>query len=175
MSSLLTKSPLQTAIIVSVIVFVLLNVLLPFNFALQTETTQYPFKLSIALNKSTYKTGELVNITWVLTNIGEENITLYHSRDSLGGFEVQDENFNYVYSGGTTELAWVYPYPDMVPGGNITRKAGWTQIYQDEVENFDTLLPRHVLPGIYYIYGLLFSATYNITLETAPLRIEIVG
>ena len=173
-SSLLTKSPIQTAIIVSVIVFVFLNVLLPFNFALQTEMTQYPFRLGIALNKSTYKTGELINITWVLTNIGEENITLYNSRDILGDFKVQDGNFNYVHS-GVTVLAWVFPYPDIESGGNITRKTIWTQTYDYEFDSLDPVSPKHALPGIYYISGLFFSLTYNITLETAPLRIEIVG
>ena len=64
----------------------ILNTFLPLPLSLQAEATEYPFKLKIKLEKSTFELGEPVYITWILTNIGDENVTLYTSVDRVYDF-----------------------------------------------------------------------------------------
>ena len=121
MGKLPLKSPLQ-AVVATTIIFMFLNATFPLNFALQTEATEYPFKLTVALEKTAYRLGETVNITWSLTNIGEENVTLYCNRERLLDFIILDENFNHVFWYGLHmgRFLVVLPPLSLVPGDNIT-------------------------------------------------------
>lgn len=175
------KSPIQM-VTAATITFMLLNALLPLNFSpVEAETTEYPFKLTIALEKTAYRLRETVNVTWILTNIGEENVTLYHSRDHICDFIVLDENFNQVYWRKLHfgQFPVISPYPPIAPGDNMTYTGFWSQIY-DEIEvNFEVspwvIKFDQVLPGTYYVSGIFESPTYDIKLETPPLRITIIG
>ncbi|MDH7476862.1 MAG: hypothetical protein QHH17_00570 [Candidatus Bathyarchaeota archaeon] len=176
------KSPFQMVTMVTM-TFILLNAFLPLNFSpVEAEATESPFKLIITLEKTTYKLTELVNVTWTLINIGEENKTLYGAgTDFLGDFRVYDEDFNLVYqhSHYIGTITVYYPYPPIPPGGNVTCTETWEQIYDDLEVNFETspwiIRLKHVPPGTYYISGYFWSPTYNITMETTPLRITIIG
>lgn len=179
---ILTKSPFQTTIIVSVMIFIILNTFLPLNFSLQTEAIRYPFKLTITLERSTYTLGEPVNVTWILTNIGEENATLYYSCERSLDFIILDENFNHVFWYGLHMGRFLVELPPLsiAPGDNITLVGVWSQIYDDIEVGFEVrpwvIKFKQVPPGTYYVFGIFESPTYNYTkLETPPLRITIIG
>ena len=174
MKSSVSKNLSYQTIVVSVIAFTLLNALLPLNFPFQAETTDYPFKLIITLEKTVYKSGENINVTWILTNVGSETLTLYNSRDDVPDFMVRDVNSNYVFRYrayiGTYQI--IYPIAQIEPGNNITLFGLWKQIY-DGSAIID--LPFEQVPsGTYYMSGLLISYTYNVELETPPIRITII-
>ncbi len=175
--SFLKRSSLQTTIIASAIVFMLLNTFLPLNFSAQAEATKYPFKLAISLEKTMFKLGEPVNVVWTLINIGEENITLYNSRDDPLDFIIRDENFNHVfkYRAYYGVFLVVGPVAQIAPSDNITFTGTWKQIYDNALESRNPVRFRSVPPGIYYVSGFFESATYNLTLETSPIRITIIG
>jgi len=144
-------------------IFVALNAFLPLNFSLQAEATKYPFKLVIALEKTVFKLGEPVYVTWILTNIGEENVTLYHSADSMFDFLIRDENFIHVYR-YAFDYGWAaiyFPFPPIEPGGNWTETRIWD--------------PTYVPLGTYYVSGIFYSPTYGLTIETSAIRITILG
>jgi len=172
-----SKSLSYQAVVVSVIFFMLLNAILPLDSSLQTHANKYPFKLTIALKKSTYDLGEPVNVTWILTNIGEENVTLYNSRDDPLDFVLRDENFLHVfrYRSYYVVAMVLYPFAPIMPGDNLTIIGVWEQIFdQGFVETEPGFWrPRQVPPGTYYLTGVFSSATYNVSLETPVLKIEI--
>jgi len=168
------KSPLQIVAGVAII-FMFLNAFLP--LPIEAEATEYPFKLTIALEKTMYKLGELINVTWILTNIGKENITLYHSADILLDFTVYDENFNHVYRYRSDHLtpAIYYPFNPIPPGDNVTLTGFWDQIYDGSGNVMPELWGKEIPPGIYYLSGIFPSTTYHIMLQTPAIRFRIVG
>jgi hypothetical protein len=171
---LLTKS-FQT-VIAATIIFMLLNAFLPLNFSVRTEAIEYPFKLTISMEKTTFKLGEPVNVTWTLTNIGEENITLYNSRDDPLDFIVRGENFNHVfrYRAYNGVFLVVWPVAQIAPGDNITLTGTWKQIYDNVLESRNPARFKRVLSDTYYVSGFFESATYNVAFETTPIKITIV-
>ncbi|HEY4674657.1 MAG TPA: BsuPI-related putative proteinase inhibitor [Candidatus Bathyarchaeia archaeon] len=168
---------LYSMIIGATIVFMFLNAFLPLNLSsVETEATQYPFKLAIALEKTTYRPGDLVNVTWTLTNLGEENVTLYNSRDDPLDFIVRDEDFNHVFRYRTYHGVFliVGPVAQIAPNGNIIFAGTWEQIYDNVLESRNPTMFMRVLPGIYYVSGFFKSTTYNVAFETTPIRITII-
>ena len=157
------KSPLHIIAGVAII-FMFLNAFLP--LPVETEATEYPFKLTIALEKTMYKFGELISVTWILTNIGEENITLYHSADSALDFIVYNENFNHVYRHDRLVPSIWFPFNPIPPSSNWTLTEFWDPIYD---------VSGNAPPGIYYLSGIFSSTTYRITLQTPAIRFRIVG
>jgi len=170
------KSPLQMVTAVTIVVMCL-NIFLPLNFSsVEAEATEYPFTLITTLEKTTYKLGEPVNVTWILTNIGEENVQLYHSIDMFG-FVIRDENFFHVYRKGSRVFMLVYPFSPIAPGENLTGTEVWRQVYDDQilkVQNTYYVLKK-VPPGIYYVSGYVWSGTYDVRFETPAIRITVVG
>lgn len=169
-------NPIQIVSII-VIMFMLLNAFLPQNFLpVRAETTTYPFKLTITLEKSVYELGEWVNVTWTLVNLGEENVTLYTSRD-LFDFIVYDENFAYVFRYGkyTGFLAVYLPFSPIPPSGNKTLTRSWKQIYDPSATIPPEMRSKAVQSGMYYIVSVFDSATYNVILKTPAIRITIVA
>ena len=154
----LANSPFYSVVAVTA-VFMLLNTFLPLNLSATAEATKYPFKLRITLEKTTYKLGERVNVTWILTNIGEENITLYHSADHMAHIAIYDENLNLVYASESSPTADYYPFKPLLLGANFTATERWKRNYHT--------------PGMYYIIGFFRSATYRLKLQTPQIRITI--
>jgi len=169
-----TKFPFQLVIAITFI-SMLLNVFLPLNIPLQAEATKYPFKLTITLEKTAYKLGERVNVTWTLTNIGTENITLYHSVDDFPDFIVYDCTFNHVfqYVSYYFRSADFYPFRPIAPGKKTGGIVFWKQIYDMQAKTGPW--GQRVPPGVYYIIGSFDSPTYRVTLRTPLLRIAITG
>jgi hypothetical protein len=165
------------------IVFMCLNTFLPLNLSpVEAEATAYPFKLKITLEKTTYKLGEPVNVTWVLTNISDENVTLYYSRDLLLDFIIRDKYFNHVfrYRSYYGLIQVLFPFPPIAPGGNMTFTGDWRQIYDGySGRNIYDLYPyyglggENVPSGIYYVFGVFASGTYDFEFETPAIRITI--
>lgn len=171
------KSPFQMVTWVT-ITFMLLNAFLPLNLSsVEAEATEYPFKLIITLEKTTYKLTELVNATWTLMNIGEENVTLYHSADTLFDFVVYDEDFIHVFRYRSEwGIPMVYhPFAPIPPGHRITLTGFWDQIYDGSGNVKQELWHKEVPPGTYYVSGIFSSATYNVKLRTPAIRITVGG
>ncbi len=122
------------------------------------EASHYPLKLMMVLNKTTFKVGEPINITFIIENIGNETLTLFFTdgvdRES---FVVYDEAGSQVY-----EDIHYYPavhIPFMLPPSLSTSLTPtW---YQN--------LPL----GSYKIVGLFISGSLGFTLETQPVTITI--
>ena len=159
------------------VTFMFLNALLPLNFlSVGAEATEYPFKLVMTLDRTTYKLGDLVNVTWILINVGEENVTLYYSVDHLLDFVVYDANFIRVYRyrsqwGGVLGILPLAPIP---PGDRMTLTGSWEQTYDSSGKVRPELWHKKVPPGIYHIAGIFRSGTYNVTLTTSVIRIAII-
>jgi len=164
-------------ILAATVAFMFLNALLPLNFSsVGAEATEHPFKLIITLDRTTYKVGELVNVTWILINVGEENVTLYNSVDILLDFVVYDANFIRVYRyrsqrGG---ILGIYPFAPIPPGDKMTLTGSWKQTYDSSGKVRPELWRKEVPPGTYHIAGIFHSSTYNVTLTTSVLRIAII-
>lgn len=176
MSSIKPKIfPTQT-VIASAITFMILNTFLPLSLPLQAETTKYPFKLVMTLEKTVFKLGEPVDVTCILTNISEENVTLYHSSDIPLDFLIRDENFNHVfrYSSYVGGPAARYPFTPIEPNDNKTRMGTWKQIYDGTVIPNAELRYKQVLPGTYYVNGIFTSATYGSIFSTPVIRIMVL-
>jgi len=175
--SAILQNVYSRAVIMTALIFVALNAFLPLNFSLQAEATKYPFKLMITLEKTVFKLGEPVNVTCILTNISEENVTLYHSRDYTLDFSIRDENFNHVfrYRSYVGVMSVVYPFAPIEPGDNKTRMGSWEQIYDGRVLPNTELRFKQVLLGTYYVSGIFSSATYGIIFATPVIRITILG
>jgi hypothetical protein len=155
----LTKSAFQTSAVTSVMALVILNAFLPLNFSLQAETTQYPFKLTTILEKTTYQLREPINITLCLENIGNENVTL-HYPSNLRDIIVYDENFNKIYGYSEDRL-----YPDIYHARYVIKPG--------EVINFPETWHQSAEPGNYYVTGI-FTSAYRIMLQTPAVRITII-
>jgi hypothetical protein len=164
--SFLVRHLFLIAAVSFVLILIALNTLIP----LGPSASEYPFKLAITLEKTSYKTAEPITITWTLTNIGEENVTLLFGNDFLGDFIIQDDNFNVVYH-EVANAVWAaiyYAYPELPPDRNFTRTVTW---YQD----YDGITKKHVPSGTYWVSGYFKGFSYPVTLETPPLKITIEG
>lgn len=171
------KSPLQMAA-ATTIIFMFLNAFLPVNFSsVKAEAIEYPFKLIITLEKTAFKLEEPVNVTWILTNIDDENVTLYNSCDDPLDFLIRDENFNDVfrYRSYVSVIQVIYPFAPIAPGDNMTMTGIWKQIYDGSGTIHPVLWYKQVPPGSYYVFGAFRSSTYGLEFETSPLRITIIG
>lgn len=174
MTKTFSAKPSLQMVTAATIVFMCLNTFLPLNLSpVEAEATEYPFKLKITLEKTTYKLGEPVYVTWTLINIGEENVTLFSS--DMFGFLIRDENFNHVYRRGSRGLAVVVPYPPTPPGENRTSTDVWRQVYDDQILKLQNTyyVLKKVSPGTYYVSGYSWISTYNVELETTPVRIMV--
>lgn len=172
------KSPTQMIAAVTV-AFMFLNAFLPLNSSLSAETTQYPFKLTTTLGKAAYKLREPVNITLSLKNIGNENTTV---RPIPYPFDVivYDENFIKVYRLGENRVYDTMRHPPytMTPEETINDTLTWHQSIGFEVigsvgQPGFKIIYHWAKPGSYYIIGVF--TTYNVTLQTPPIRIIIIG
>jgi len=148
--------------------------------ATEAEATRYPFKLVVTLDKTSYKQGEPVRVKWTLINVGDENVTLYHSAD-LFDFVVYNENFSHVFS--YRNVSGLYPVyyllPPIYPSENITKTGNWDQIY----DNAKFVNPgvsheicyEKVSLGTYYITGVFVSFTWfnGGAIATPPIKIII--
>jgi hypothetical protein len=171
------KSPYQTIIAVTV-TFILLNAFFPLPF--QAESTQYPFKLTITLEKTTYKLREHVYIKFYLKNIANENLTIQFPWQEIDDFIVYDENFVKVYRLNEERVFAdvLNPPRTMKPGETLNWTLTWYQSTGWEVlgtvGNPDFEIRYYwAEPGVYYIVGIFESETYTVTVRTPPLMITI--
>jgi len=162
-------------VMITAVFFMFLNAFLPLDFLL--EATEYPFKLKINLEKTMFRLGEPVNVTWILTNIGNEKVTLYNSRDDTPDFLIRDANFNYVFQYGSYFgiLTVIYPIGTIASGDSMTTTGMWEQIHDGSHKVDSELSFKQVPPGTYYVAGIFDSATYDVVIETPVIRITILG
>lgn len=140
----------------------------------EVEVIQYPFKLVMGLNKTTYSLGETVNITISLANTSDENrtVSLMAGGDPKSQFDflIYDQSNDLIYrysahrgyySGGPSVL--------LTPRQSITATHQWEQNDDDG---------GVVAPGKYYVVSRtyqIFHLDQPLFLETPRLEITIKG
>jgi len=154
---------------------------------MEVETTYGPIKLTMRLDKTTYRLGEPVNITLIVMNISNETVLLGFSAPCKTNFVVCNKSsqtiFDYFLSVG-----WADTGVDVVldPGEALSQTLTWDQL---EIDNLPPFASRQVQLGTYYIKGqvgpLLFYVgspeEYNpleyanfIKIETPEVKMEII-
>lgn len=158
------------------IIFMFLNAFLPLNFSpVEAEATEYPFKLTIALEKTTYQLREPVEAILYLQNIANEDVTYRHP--SQLDLVVYDARFHQVFRWGEWHgwiLMWVPPQkiePGEIRNFTLTwyQEVGFERIEQGVYNKY------WAQPGTYYVLGFFSSYTYSLELETPAIRFRIVG
>lgn len=132
------------------------------------EATRYPFKLTITLEKDTYKLYEPINIMVTLKNVREENTTIVFltagNPDPYWFWRVYDKNDQVVFYHKYCVMLGALEEVTLQPVGFMQRKYTWDQKV--------TKTAQQVLPGIYYlvaVVGFMYNEEH-VHLET---RIEI--
>lgn len=134
------------------------------------EASMFPLKLTIILNRTTFKVGETVNMTLLLENIGNETLPFKYGNDRFS-FVVYDRYGSRVYKPNIAYLAQIIPLP-LPPGLSQSCTLTWHQEYDPIFRGFDQdplYEYRKVPPDIYQIVGLFESHTLDLTIETPPL------
>jgi len=133
--------------------------------ALEADATQYPFRLTITLNKTEFTLGETVNITLRLRNIGNETKYLLVGSDVVS-YIVYDEANSTVWN-EIHHLAFIAARLSIRidPGEEIVFEKYWKQIDDSYMK---------VPPGTYHIVGALYCGYYIIKIKTPPITITIV-
>jgi len=115
------------------------------------ETTYGPIKLTMRLDKTSYRLGEPANITLAVTNISNETVLLGFSVLCKTSFVVCNKSsqtiFNYFSS-----VCWPDSGGEVVldSGESLSQTLTWDQL---EIDNFPPFASRQVQPGTYYIIG----------------------
>ena len=146
--------------------------------AAQGVNEQLGLQLAITLQKTNYRLGEPVNITFILTNVSNQTVNLAQYAGDVFDFRVYNDTNNTVYQ---SSLKFpVYPFN---PGGprvactsikaneSLTGVLVWGQTCNNTA--FSEGIP--VSSGMYYIVGetgYIFN-TNGSTVETAPIQIVI--
>lgn len=135
---------------------------------LVAEATQYPFKLTISIEKNTYKLYEPINMTVTLKNVGEKNVTItFLSRPNPSPYwfwRVYDENDQLVFYHKAAVSVPSLEEMTLQPAQSMQQNCTWDQ----KATNSE----QQVSSGIYYLTAHV-SFLYNeeeVLLET---RIEI--
>ena len=125
-------------------------------------TTEYPRELSITLEKTTFKTGELVHVNLTLKNIGNETLT--HKWSLLVGFDfdVFDANGTWIYGFVAAHLALFDLKASVLePGKEFTfTLLEWNQT-RLIIENDTIYGEASVTAGVYKIVGKLDGWNYD--------------
>lgn len=137
----------------------------PAGGAIKIEATHYPLKLTMILNKTTFKVGEPVNIRFLLENIGNETLTLCFSDGAdFPVFVVYDEGGSQVYDRRKDLFFHPVYLPIDLPSGLSNGVV-------------DTWYPQ-LASGIYRIVGVYsgrLGFMLGFTIETEPITITIVS
>jgi len=146
----------------------------------EAETTYGPIKLTVRLDKNTFRLGENVNVTVTITNISNETILLAYSLPPKIDFAVYNSSsdiiFSYSRSGG---WAMVEVRLILEPSESNSQMWEWNQVQANYY--FES---KQVQPGIYYIAGLTvpyylgpkdeYRGDYVwLKVETSKVKIEI--
>ncbi len=152
----------------------------------QVETTYGPIRLTMRLEKTTYRLGEPVNITLTVTNVGNETVLLGFSVFCKTNFVVCNKSYQTIFD-YFTSVGWLGIGGEVVldPRESLSQTLTWDQL---EIDNFPPFAFRHVQPGIYYIKGQIgpclhyvgspeeydpLKCTDFIKIETPKIEIEI--
>lgn len=144
---------------------------------IMVEASHYPLKLTMVLNKTTFKVGEPINITFITENIGNETLTMIFSDGSDHfSFIVYDENGSKVYEPQRGYL--MVRIPTLVsPGLAGVAQDTWYQQYNPIFRGWDEdplFEYKKVPPGKYQIVGV-FVSSLSFTIQTPPTMITIVS
>jgi hypothetical protein len=150
----------------------------------EVETTYGPVKLTMKLEKTTYKLGEPVNVTLTITNISNETTLLYFTIPCKTNFVILNKSsetiFEYYWRIWPTTTAEVI----LDSGESLTQTLTWNQL---EIDDFPSFHSRQVQPGTYYIIGQIgppltyvgppeeFDPEHGCpTIETSKVEINII-
>lgn len=118
----------------------------------KVETTVGPIKLTMSLDNVTYIVGEPVNVSLMLTNIGNETITITFNSPLHFDFKILNK-FNetiYILSYNVGVIA-VLSSITLKTGESFSRTFIWNQEKHPTTPPFTPI--QQVEPGTYYVVG----------------------
>jgi len=152
----------------------------------EVETTYGPVKLTMILEKTTYRLGEPVNITLTITNISNETTLLYLTYPCKTNFMVFDKSSEPIFEYFRSRI-WPAATCEVVldSGESLTQTLTWNQL---EIDNFPPFDSRQVQPGTYYVVGQIGPCLSYVgppeefdpirvgcpKIETSKIEIEII-
>lgn len=118
--------------------------------SVEAETTYGPIKLTVRLDKNTFRLGEMVNVTITITNISNETILLVYDQIPTTDFAVYNSSSDIICLYSTTRV-WgaVGENLALEPSASYGKTWKWDQ--QRFVGEHYDLQP--VVLGTYYITG----------------------
>ncbi len=148
------------------------------------EASQFPLKLTMILNKTTFEVNEPVGIHFFLENIGNETYGFYWAGLYVY-FKVYDEKGSGVYNEYEDVFTQVLPRTVEIPPGLGRRvNCTWYQhgklVYQglgeDPPAYYKEVPPgRYKIVGFYDDIGSYHNISRRFTVETPPITITIVS
>jgi len=151
----------------------------------EVETTYGPIKLTMKLNKTSYRLGESVTITLTVTNLSNETVLLGFCVLCKTNFVVCDKSSQIIFSYYSSR-GWPESGGEVILDSreSFSQALIWSQL---EIDKFSPYASRQVQPGNYYIKGqvgpdLIYVGSpdeFNpreaslIKIETSEIEIEI--
>ncbi len=143
------------------------------------SVTENGIKFAISLEKTEFSSGENIDVTVVVQNLREENVTLIFGSSLWVDLEVYNENLQLLGTVfGGLGFAIVTDF-SLEPGESLTNVLNWNQRIYHVSENTYYLSDNfshefagyyQIVPGTYYIRGALIGY-----METPTLRITIAS
>jgi hypothetical protein len=123
-------------------------------------------RLTMALQRSTFKTGELINITFTVMNIGSQTVECTRSLPEFDIIVYNSSNSNLYQWTSDKAFSTIVLETSLDPGDSYTSILDWPQTCNQTVYNNERV---PVSPGQYSIIGLFL----HFKLQTSPLRVSI--
>jgi hypothetical protein len=123
-------------------------------------------ELSMSLQKNVFQIGEPVNITFKITNIGNQTINMVHVLPEFD-FTIYNSSNDDLYTWTKFKLFPMIVWETSLdPGKGYASSLVWLQTCNQTIQNSEGI---PVSPGDYYIVGWF----YRYSLETDPLQLSI--
>jgi hypothetical protein len=134
-------------------------------------------ELTMFIEKTVFNIGEPVNVTFALTNIGNQTVDLTRTAMNFDFIVTSGGSVVYDYFRSQAFPMWAMTV-QLTPGENVTETHVWPQTY---LINPSYAPGTQVSPGIYFIEGqsspmiTVGNVDPMYSLQTDPLEILIVG
>lgn len=123
-------------------------------------------RLTMAIQKTAFKTGELINITFTVTNIGTQTVGYTRSPPEFDFIVYNSSNSNlYQWTSNKIFIAIIL-VTFLDPGDSYTSILNWPQTCNQTAYNNEGV---PISPGQYSIIGLFL----HFKLQTSPLRVSV--
>ena len=144
------------------------------TYPVTVEASDYPLNLSMTINKTVFRLGEPVKIRLRIKNIGNKTLVLSFGDRDRPSFIVYNEEGSEVYRFLRHVLYPTMYNPVKISPGDEFSFGNYTVWYQ-KVEPYQNYHLNDAPPGTYHIIGEFVSTSLDLTIQTPPITIKIVG